>query len=55
MKTTSASRTWVLCMALAKAANAHDFVVKLPHGYDTIVGEHTQHVPGIENQAIFKT
>ena len=24
--------------AAAKAANAHDFIVKLPEGYDTVIG-----------------
>src|SRR5699024_11388003 len=26
-------------IAAAKAANAHDFIKELPHGYDTLVGE----------------
>lgn len=24
----------------AKVANAHDFIMRLPHGYDTMVGFH---------------
>ena len=36
----------------AKAANAHDFVVKLPQGYDTIVGERGQNLSGRERQRV---
>jgi ATP-binding cassette subfamily B protein len=36
----------------AKAANAHDFVVKLPQGYDTIVGERGQNLSGGERQRV---
>ncbi len=36
----------------AKAANAHDFVVKLPQGYDTVVGERGQNLSGGERQRV---
>jgi len=36
----------------AKAANAHDFVVKLPQGYDTLVGERGQNLSGGERQRV---
>ncbi len=36
----------------SKAANAHDFVVKLPHGYDTLVGERGQSLSGGERQRV---
>jgi len=36
----------------AKAANAHDFVVRLPQGYDTIVGERGQNLSGGERQRV---
>ena len=36
----------------AKAANAHDFVVGFPDGYDTMVGERGQSLSGGERQRI---
>ena len=36
----------------ARAANAHDFVCKLGHGYDTIVGERGQTLSGGERQRV---
>ena len=36
----------------SKAANAHDFIVKLPHGYDTMVGERGQNLSGGERQRV---
>ena len=39
-------------IAAAKAANAHDFVVGFPDGYDTMVGERGQSLSGGERQRI---
>ena len=39
-------------MAAAKAANAHDFIVSKPDGYDTKVGERGQSLSGGERQRI---
>lgn len=39
-------------LAAAKAANAHEFVMKLPDGYDTAVGENGHSLSGGERQRI---
>ena len=39
-------------IAAARAANAHDFICRLPHGYDTIVGERGHTLSGGERQRI---
>ncbi len=39
-------------IAAAKAANAHDFIVNLPQGYDTMVGERGQLLSGGERQRV---
>lgn len=36
----------------AKAANAHDFIVKAPDGYNTYVGEHGYNISGGQRQRI---
>jgi ATP-binding cassette subfamily B protein len=39
-------------MQAAKIANAHDFIVKFPEGYDTNVGERGQRLSGGERQRV---
>jgi len=39
-------------VAAAKAANAHDFITKLQHGYDTVVGERGHTLSGGERQRV---
>jgi ATP-binding cassette subfamily B protein len=45
-----ASRAQIV--AAARAAHAHDFVLRLPHGYDSMVGERGQGLSGGERQRI---
>ena len=39
-------------VAAAKAANAHDFITRLPNGYDTLVGELGVRLSGGERQRL---
>jgi len=39
-------------MRASKAANAHDFIVKLPEGYDTMTGERGQRLSAGERQRV---
>ena len=39
-------------IAAARAANAHDFICRLPNGYDTVVGERGHTVSGGERQRV---
>ncbi|HEX7386427.1 MAG TPA: ABC transporter ATP-binding protein [Castellaniella sp.] len=39
-------------IAAARAANAHEFILRLPHGYDSLVGERGQGLSGGERQRI---
>src|SRR5207245_2279621 len=39
-------------VAAARAANAHDFICKLQHGYDTVVGERGHTLSGGEKQRV---
>jgi ATP-binding cassette subfamily B protein len=39
-------------VAAARAANAHDFICRLSHGYDTVVGERGHTLSGGERQRV---
>ena len=39
-------------VAAARAAHAHEFILRLPHGYDSLVGERWQALSGGERQRI---
>jgi ATP-binding cassette subfamily B protein len=39
-------------VAAARAANAHEFILRLPHAYDSLVGERGQALSGGERQRI---
>ena len=45
-----ASRSEIV--AAARAAHAHEFILRLPHGYDSLVGERGQGLSGGERQRI---
>ena len=42
----------VQIVAAARAAHAHEFILRLPHGYDSMVGERGQGLSGGERQRI---
>jgi len=44
--------TYEEIIASSKAANAHDFIMKTPDGYDTLVGEGGQTLSGGERQRL---
>ncbi len=41
-----------LIMAAARAANAHNFIMEMPHGYDSVIGERGVKISGGERQRL---
>jgi subfamily B ATP-binding cassette protein MsbA len=39
-------------MAAARAANAHNFIMEMPHGYDSVIGERGVKISGGERQRL---
>ncbi|WP_426610592.1 ABC transporter ATP-binding protein [Bradyrhizobium sp. McL0616] len=39
-------------LAAARVANADEFIARMPHGYDSLVGEHGNHLSGGQRQRI---
>jgi ATP-binding cassette subfamily B protein len=50
LRQTRATRAEIV--AAARAAHAHEFILRLPHGYDSLVGERGQALSGGERQRI---
>jgi ATP-binding cassette subfamily B protein len=48
----AATRDDMEIVAAARAAHAHEFILRLPHGYDSLVGERGQGLSGGERQRI---
>ncbi len=49
---TSENRSMEEIIAAAKAANAHDFIMELPQGYDTVIGDRGSKLSGGQRQRL---